>query len=144
MRSCEGTSALRPSQLAAASRSIGDPPKPLPAPKKLNGAPHLAGDALKSWHLEPRNPDWAGGLRESWTPGEASARTRLKQFLRSIAGYAGDRDRPDREGTSRLSPHLRFGEISPRQIWHVMPLNEINNAFELMKRGESIRGVVTF
>jgi deoxyribodipyrimidine photo-lyase len=99
-------------------QSLGDPPKPLPAPKKLNGGPRLAGDALESWHLEPHKPDWAGGLRESWTPGEASARARLKQFLRSIAGYAGDRDRPDREGTSRLSPHLRFGEISPRQIWH--------------------------
>jgi len=29
-----------------------------------------------------------------------------------------DSDRPDREGTLRLSPHLRFGEISPRQVWH--------------------------
>ena len=37
---------------------------------------------------------------------------------RHVAGYAGDRDRPDRDGTSRLSPHLRFGEISPRQVWH--------------------------
>jgi S-(hydroxymethyl)glutathione dehydrogenase/alcohol dehydrogenase len=34
-------------------------------------------------------------------------------------------------------------EIDP-MITHVMPLSEINNAFELMKRGESIRGVVTF
>ena len=36
----------------------------------------------------------------------------------TIRGYAGERDRPDRDGTSRLSPHLRFGEISPRQVWH--------------------------
>ena len=36
----------------------------------------------------------------------------------ALAGYASERDRPDREGTSRLSPHLRFGEISPRQVWH--------------------------
>jgi len=34
-------------------------------------------------------------------------------------------------------------EIDP-MITHVMPLDEINNAFELMKRGESIRSVVTF
>ena len=100
-------------------QSLGDPAKPLPAPKKLNGAPPPASDALESWHLEPAKPDWAIGLRESWTPGEASARARLQQFLRgTVAGYSSDRDRPDRDGTSRLSPHLRFGEISPRQIWH--------------------------
>ena len=58
-------------------------------------------------------------MRESWQPGEASAQARLEAFLAGgIAGYAGDRDRPDRDGTSRLSPHLRFGEISPRQVWH--------------------------
>ncbi len=100
-------------------QSLGDPPKPLPAPKKLNGMQDLVTDRLEDWNLEPSKPDWAGGLRESWTPGEASARTHLKAFLRgSVAGYSGDRDRPDRDGTSRLSPHLRFGEISPRQVWH--------------------------
>ncbi|MCK1386180.1 deoxyribodipyrimidine photo-lyase [Bradyrhizobium sp. 21] len=99
--------------------SLGDPPKPLPAPKELRPAPTLASDALESWKLEPTKPDWAGGLRETWTPGEAAARARLRDFLRHTAlGYIGDRDRPDREGTSHLSPHLRFGELSPRQIWH--------------------------
>ncbi len=99
-------------------QSLGDPPAPLPAPKKLAGGPQLASDALESWRLEPTKPDWAGGLRETWTPGEASAQKRLKAFLENVAGYASDRDRPDRDGTSRLSPHLRFGEISPRQVWH--------------------------
>lgn len=61
-------------------------------------------------------PDWAGGLRETWSPGETSARARLRDFLKRTARvYVGDRDRPDREGTSSLSPHLRFGEPSPRQ-----------------------------
>ena len=100
-------------------QSLGDPPKPLPAPKKLNGASDIASDRLESWKLEPSKPDWASGLRDSWTPGEASARALLKSFLRGgVSGYAGDRDRPDRDGTSRLSPHLRFGELSPRQVWH--------------------------
>ena len=53
-----------------------------------------------------------------WTPGEAAAQKRLETFLENAAGYASERDRPDREGTSKLSPHLRFGEISPRQVWH--------------------------
>ncbi len=99
--------------------SLGDPPKPLPAPKTLKAGPHIESEDPATWNLEPTNPDWAGGLREAWTPGEASAQARLKEFLdHGITGYATLRDRPDRDGTSRLSPHLRFGEISPRQIWY--------------------------
>ncbi|MBR0857674.1 cryptochrome/photolyase family protein [Bradyrhizobium liaoningense] len=98
---------------------LGDPPKPLPAPKQLRPGPQLASEALESWKLEPSKPDWAGGLRERWTPGEVSARARLRDFLKHTARfYVGDRDRPDREGASGLSPHLRFGELSPRQVWH--------------------------
>jgi deoxyribodipyrimidine photo-lyase len=99
--------------------ALGDPPKPLPAPKELRPGTPIRGDQLETWKLEPTKPDWAGGLRESWTPGEASARARLRDFLKTTArSYVGDRDRPDREGTSGLSPHLRFGELSPRQVWH--------------------------
>ncbi len=99
--------------------SLGDPPQPLPAPKTLKAGPKVASDDLASWNLEPAHPDWAAGLRETWTPGEAAAQNRLRDFLDSgIADYATLRDRPDRDGTSRLSPHLRFGEISPRQVWH--------------------------
>ncbi|MGV7213016.1 cryptochrome/photolyase family protein [Bradyrhizobium sp. UFLA05-112] len=99
--------------------ALGDPPKPLPAPKALRAGPALAGDALESFGLEPTRPDWAGGLRASWQPGETHAHGRLRDFLKTAArGYASERDRPDLPGTSRLSPHLRFGEISPRQLWH--------------------------
>jgi deoxyribodipyrimidine photo-lyase len=100
-------------------QGLGDPAKPLPAPKAITPGPKLASDALTTWKLEPTKPDWAGGLRASWTPGESAAREHLRAFLAAaIAGYSGDRDRPDRDGTSRLSPYLRFGEISPRQVWH--------------------------
>ena len=100
-------------------QALGDPPKPLPAPVSLSPGPDLAGDALESWRLEPTRPDWAGGLRESWTPGEWAAQQRLHAFLEGdVAGYASQRDRLDHAATSRLSPHLRFGEISPRQVWH--------------------------
>ncbi|MCP3470598.1 DNA photolyase family protein [Bradyrhizobium sp. CCGUVB1N3] len=99
--------------------ALGDPPKPLPAPTALRVGPALASDALESYGLEPTRPDWAGGLRESWQPGESKARVLLRDFLKATArSYAGERDRPDLPGTSRLSPHLRFGEISPRQLWH--------------------------
>lgn len=100
-------------------QALGDPPTPLPAPQKLRPGPNLASDTLESWRLEPTRPDWAGGLRDTWAPGELAAQQRLKAFLQNgVAGYASRRDRPDHDGTSRLSPHLRFGEISPRQIWH--------------------------
>jgi deoxyribodipyrimidine photo-lyase len=100
-------------------QALGDPPRPLPAPDTLRPGPNLASDTVESWHLEPTRPDWAGGLRDSWTPGELAAQQRLERFLRDgLAGYAGRRDRPDRDGTSGLSPHLHFGETSPRQVWH--------------------------
>jgi deoxyribodipyrimidine photo-lyase len=67
----------------------------------------------------PNTPDWAGGLRETWTPGEDTARRRLAAFLDDrLASYREERDRPDLDSTSRLSPHLAWGEIGPRQIWH--------------------------
>src|SRR5262249_30089107 len=92
---------------------LGESAPPLPAPRRLVAGPKLASDGLESWQLEPTRPDWAGGLRENWKPGEAAAQKRLKSFLENAADYASERDRPDRDGTSRLSPHLRFGEISP-------------------------------
>jgi deoxyribodipyrimidine photo-lyase len=98
---------------------VGAPPRrPLPAPARLAAAPDVTSERLNDWQLEPTRPDWAGGLRATWTPGEAGARERLDQFLHEkIVGYASRRDRPDDEATSRLSPHLRFGEISPFQVW---------------------------
>jgi deoxyribodipyrimidine photo-lyase len=70
--------------------------------------------------LEP-SIDWAEGLREAWQPGEAGATDRMRVFAEGAAEqYAVERDRPDHLGTSRLSPHLHFGEISPRQVWHTV------------------------
>lgn len=67
--------------------------------------------------LEP-TIDWAGGLRTCWQPGEKGASDQLDRFLNEgLAEYPVGRDRPDRIGTSRLSPHLHFGEISARQVW---------------------------
>lgn len=67
----------------------------------------------------PDRPDWAGGLRETWEPGEAGALRRLEAFLDDgLERYAEKRDAPAGKATSLLSPHLRFGEISPRRVWH--------------------------
>ena len=102
-----------------ALRERGDPPAPQTVPARLAEGAALPSDRLESWALLPTTPDWAGGLRESWSVGEAAARERLSAFLENgLAGYGDKRNRPDLPFTSRLSPHLAWGEIGPRQIWH--------------------------
>ncbi len=99
---------------AAAERPPADP---IPAPGFWLADPLPAGDRLDGWALSPTKPDWAADWTGFWPPGEAGAQARLKDFIESgLDGYAELRDRPDGETTSRLSPHLHFGEISPRQI----------------------------
>ncbi len=97
-------------------------PPPLPAPARLATlATPPAGDTLSDWHLlpQPPVPDWAAGLRATWHPGEAGAATRLARFCATaLPGYAARRDNPAEDATSGLSPHLAFGEVSPRQVWH--------------------------
>ena len=88
-------------------------------------------DALKSWGLQPSRPDWAGGLREAWQVGEAAAQAGLAGFIDDAASsYKQDRDMPGVDGTSMLSPHLHFGEISPRMIWHAIEAQEPNDGME--------------
>ncbi len=98
------------------------PPKPLPAPKHLQASARApCGDALASLGLLPKS-DWAQAFTRYWTPGEASARRQLKRFVaKALEDYPRGRDLPDRDGTSRLSAHLHFGEISAREVWHEAP-----------------------
>lgn len=100
----------------------GTPDEPLGAPRNLrfHTLPRgLKSVPLESLDLEPHAPDWAGGLRTQWHRDEPSAKIHLNRFLKSaLREYPVDRDRPDRHGTSRLSPYLCFGNISVRQIWH--------------------------
>jgi deoxyribodipyrimidine photo-lyase len=90
---------------------------PLPKPEVTIRKATPSGDELTSWKLQPTKPDWAAGWKELWQPGEAGARARLEDFVaNALAGYPQLRDRPDLPGTSMLSPHLHWGEISPREI----------------------------
>ena len=88
------------------------------APGALPSPAHWpASEDLVDWGLHPTGPDWSSGFAE-WRPGEAGAAALLTGFLEGpLSNYGEDRNRPDRTGTSRLSPHLHFGEISPAQIW---------------------------
>ena len=102
-------------------RALPDPEPPLPAPAHVMAPDRLPrSDALADWNLLPTRPDWAGGLREGWTPGEAGAARRLHEFLdHRLDGYGRSRNIPgDPTGTSMLSPHLHWGELSAVQVWH--------------------------
>ncbi|MDJ0949830.1 MAG: deoxyribodipyrimidine photo-lyase [Alphaproteobacteria bacterium] len=102
--------------------AAGEPDAPSAAPKAIAPViPTPAGDKLSDWALRPSAPDWAGGLRDSWTPGETGAKRRLAHFLDAgLADYAQGRDYPGRSSVSMLSPHLHFGEIGPREVWYAV------------------------
>jgi deoxyribodipyrimidine photo-lyase len=102
-----------------ASMNLGSPRDPLPKPTTLTGAAKIPSDDLATWNLLPLPFDWSAGLAEAWTPGEEAAHARLEEFVHTgLEDYDRGRDEPAEAATSRLSPYLRFGEISPNQIWH--------------------------
>lgn len=102
------------------------PRGPFPVPSDLVDAATgtsttVASDELDSWQLLPTQPDWAAGLRDRWQPGARGAHARLEQFLSNrVDDYQAGRDFPARQSTSELSAHLRWGEISPFQVWHAV------------------------
>jgi deoxyribodipyrimidine photo-lyase len=92
-----------------------------PAPKTLIAPSRWPrSDKLKDWGLQPTKPDWSAGF-DDWTPGEEGAGRRLDHFIDTALGaYPEARDRPSASGTSRLSPHLHWGEIGARQVWRAV------------------------
>jgi deoxyribodipyrimidine photo-lyase len=96
------------------------PAAPLGRPRLRPDALRLASEPVDALDLLPRIR-WDQGLARSWTPGEAAATRRLKLFAgRILAGYPTTRDELGLDGVSRLSPHLHFGELSPRQLWYTV------------------------
>ncbi len=98
--------------------------EPLPGVRKVSApASWPESESLSSLKLEPKI-NWADGIRDAWEPGEAGAAKNLKRFLKqAVIEYDTARDIPGERGTSRLSPHLHFGEIGPRQIWQAVHKN---------------------
>ena len=115
-----------------ATVEMGDP---LPPPKCIA--------APKSW---PESLDvgrlgllptvgWTDGFETAWTPGERGAHRALKRFNERVAEYEALRDRPAEAGTSRLSPHLHFGEISSRRVWQDLVEHEASQRANGPSRG---------
>ena len=95
-------------------------PAPQPAPRALPLSPaRLKSLPLKELGLLPRI-HWDAGLARSWQPGEAGAAQRLRRLASLLPGYVRARDVPGADGTTRLAPHLHFGELSPRQVWRAL------------------------
>jgi deoxyribodipyrimidine photo-lyase len=95
------------------------PPVPHSAPTKIPAPDSWPkSDSLPGWNLLPTKPDWSGGMSEMWMPGEAGAKDRLAAFVDKAKFYDEKRNLPSVEGSSFLSPHLHFGEISPAACWH--------------------------
>jgi deoxyribodipyrimidine photo-lyase len=105
-----------------ALRAGGVSETPAPVPERIPGPEVFPeSELLSSWTLLPKAPDRAGGMRAMWTPGEAGAQTRLGDFADGAAiDYRDKRNMPGVAGTSRLSPHLHFGEVGPRQVWRLI------------------------
>lgn len=99
--------------------ALGDPGATEQTPEQMKAPDNpVDSDTLDDWNLLPTNPDWAGGLRDMWKPGEQTAQIQLRTFHdTALPDYGDGRDIPGANGTSMMSPHLHFGEISPRQIW---------------------------
>ncbi|KXC06619.1 cryptochrome/photolyase family protein [Microbacterium hominis] len=103
-----------------ACQQLPAPREPLPEPREIAGPPPPpASDDLDDWGLLPTAPDWAGGLRERCRAGPPATRRRLPAVLaEDVADYDRARDEPAGGATSMLSPRLRWGELSPHQVWH--------------------------
>ncbi len=120
--------------------------QPLPAPTDLpSPADWPRSVPLDELELLPRIP-WDRGFYDAWEVGAAAAEKRLETFIAgSIDQYGADRDRADLDGTSRLAPHLHFGEISPRQIWAAVRLARPGQGdSKKIARGGSATGAEVF
>jgi deoxyribodipyrimidine photo-lyase len=101
-------------------RKKGEPDRPRDAPPTASFASAVPeGLGPEDWGLpaECSGHQW----QDYWQPGEAAALSSLQQFVhRSLGNYQSGRDHPAQDDTSRLSPYLHWGEISPRQIWQAV------------------------
>lgn len=96
------------------------PPRfPCEAPQNISYFKHdLLSDELESLNLLPKIP-WDDAFCDYWQPGEEGAKDKLQAFRNNaIEDYKDQRNIPSVMGTSRLSPHLHWGEISPNQVWY--------------------------
>lgn len=95
------------------------PRQPLAAPERLRSPKVPSTLTPRSIESLCVHEQWTGGLAETWQPGSLFSINNLADFLEDkVEDYGDNREKPFLDGTSRLSPRLHFGEISPHQVWH--------------------------
>lgn len=95
------------------------PGAPLPEPKAKYTPGGLKSEDIKEWNLIPTSPDWSKEMTSFWDMSEEGAHQRLEVFTReALVEYGEHRDYPALDGTSRISPYLHYGQISPKYLWH--------------------------
>ncbi len=108
----------------------------VPEPYTTGCAPQaldVHSDPLVSWKLLPTQPNWARAFGDYWQPGEEGASKKLADFIDiNLNGYSISRDEPAKDTTSKLSPHLHFGEISPWQVWRAIELAKLDKDCDVM------------
>lgn len=116
-------------------RSIKD--RPIDAPIELKRSAlkfsklPIHCDALEDLNLIPKENNWHLTFHDFWDVSEAKAMLLLEEFVTQACDeYDVDRDRPDLTGTSYMSPYLRWGQISPKQIAH-----RLAQQFDLKQKG---------
>ncbi len=116
-------------------RSLSEPSLPLRAPEAVPG-PSSWPDSLDLGDVvRDTGSARSGGIPTTGNPGEQGAAALLSRFLdEALLDYPEDRDRPDLPGTSRLSPYLHSGEISPRQVWHAVTARTVAEPSRGMER----------
>ncbi len=94
-----------------------------PAPERLCSPKSMPNSlSIDDLGLKPKI-DWTAGMRQAWIPGELGAKQQLDVFIdEMLERYQPGRDIPAEDSVSKLSPHLHFGEIGPRQIWHAVSM----------------------
>lgn len=101
--------------------AVSQPSKPVASPKALKGIAGLKSEPLEALKLVPPKAVWPKALSDAWMVSEKGAQQRLSSFLKEgLSDYGQMRDRPDVDGTSKLSPYLHYGQISVRQVWYAV------------------------
>ena len=123
-----------------AASAIGEPAPPTPAPASIAVPDRLPKSlSIGDLGLVTVSPEQDRNYKEAWTPGETEGLNRIDELGSKLRKYANFRDRPDFDATTRLSPHLCFGEVSVRQVWHTirrleMPLRSTAGAEALLRQ----------
>lgn len=120
------------------ARGLVEPGLPLPSPQSIvsPNAP-VESVPIDELGLLTETQARAAGFEETWTPGETGGLRRVDDIGSILSDYARLRDRPDVDATSRLSPHLCFGEVSVRQVWHAA--RQLEMVSQTATGGEALR-----